>query len=112
MRFVAPIAGLCLCVTWLASSPAAAQYRNSSYGFDVGGWLIQKPSMIDETGQIIASPSNRPLRLSNGLRLGGETNFKMSADHWWFSGRVNVGFLRFPDPPASVPGPTARFDRE
>lgn len=98
--------GLLLCV----AAPAHAQYRNNSFGFDVGGWLIQKPSVVQD-GALIENTSNRPLRLENGLRLGGETNFKMSADHWWFTGRVNLGFLRFPNPSASDQSIEARYDR-
>ncbi|MBI3179546.1 MAG: hypothetical protein HYZ27_07775 [Deltaproteobacteria bacterium] len=70
---------------------AHAQYKNSAFGFDLGGWLIQKPALPEDAE---ANPDKRPLRLSNGLRLGGETNFKFD-DHWWFTGRINVGLLQF-----------------
>jgi hypothetical protein len=86
---------IALAVLVLASRTAHAQYKNSSFGIDAGGWLIQKPSVVDEDGKFKA-PDNRPLRLSNGLRIGGESNFKMRDDHFWFIARVNLGFLQFP----------------
>jgi hypothetical protein len=110
MRTTGLATTLCLATLWAA--PAMAQYRNSSFGFDAGYWLIQKPSVTDSKGNIIADPTGRPLRLQNGGRFGGETNFKMSSDHWWFTGRVNIGILQYPDPPASNKSATARFDRE
>ena len=73
---------------------ASAQYRNQSFGLDAGGWLLTKPSLVDDTGALL--PVDKiPLRLSNGFGLGGETNFKMSQDHWWFSARVRFGFLQY-----------------
>lgn len=79
---------------WLTPGEAHAQYKNNSFGLDVGGWLISKPSILDDDGNI-KPQDQRPTRLANGLRLGGEVNVKMSEDHWWFTGRVNVGFLRY-----------------
>lgn len=79
----------------LSPVTAAAQYKNNSFGLDLGGWLITKPSVVDEQGYL-RSLDERPVRLSNGLRLGGETNFKMADDHWWFVARVNVGILQYP----------------
>lgn len=105
------IACLCLGVV-LAATPAQAQYRNSSFGFDGGYWLIQKPAITDKNGNIIPEAGSRPMRLDNGWRLGGESNFKMSSDHWWFSARVNLGFLSYPNPPDSDQTVTAKFDRE
>ena len=73
---------------------ASAQYRNQSFGLDLGGWLLTKPAIVDDSGASL--PIDRiPLRLSNGVGLGGETNFKMSQDHWWFSARVRFGFLQY-----------------
>jgi len=69
---------------------ANAQYKNTEFGLDVGYWLITKPRVTDSTGQIIANPDQRPLRISNAVRIGGEANFKMDEDHWWFITRVNV----------------------
>lgn len=74
-------------------SPAAAQYKNSEFGLDVGGWVISTPSVV-KAGQLIEF-DKRPMRLSNGLRLGGQANFKLDEDHWWFTSRVSVGFLQF-----------------
>ena len=79
---------------WLMPATAHAQYKNNSFGLDVGYWFITKPSLFDAQGNVLA-PNDRPTRVSNGLRIGGETNFKMSEDHWWFNGRINVGFLHY-----------------
>ncbi len=76
----------------LAPAQAAAQYKNTAFGFDAGFWLIQKPEITDEARR---NANLRPLRLSAGGRFGGETNFKLDQDHWWFTGRVNVAFLQF-----------------
>lgn len=70
-------------VLFLSPKQAAAQYKNSSFGFDVAGWLITKPDILDDKGQVIDNPDNRPLRLQNGVRFGGETNIKLDQDHWW-----------------------------
>src|SRR5436190_12748710 len=78
----------------LTPGEAAAQYKNNSFGLDLGGWLISKPSILDSQGNVLPV-DKRPTRLSNGFRIGGETSVKMSEDHWWFTGRVNVGFLRY-----------------
>jgi hypothetical protein len=79
---------------WLVPATAHAQYKNNSFGLDVGAWFITKPSLFDQQGNVL-QPNNRPTRLANGLRIGGETSIKMSEDHWWFNFRVNVGFLRY-----------------
>lgn len=73
---------------------AHAQYKNSSFGLDAGVWLLTQPSLLDENNNPLPT-SERPLRFSNGLRIGGETNFKMNSDHWWFTLRVSVGALQF-----------------
>lgn len=86
---------------------AHAQYKNSSFGLDVGGWLITKPSLLDGNG-VIKPVNNRPNRLANGIRIGGEVSTKMSEDHWWFSGRVNVGILSYNS--AENGSQTALFD--
>jgi hypothetical protein len=78
----------------LTPSEALAQYKNNSFGLDIGGWLISKPSLLDKNGNVLPT-DQRPTRLANGVRIGGETSVKMSEDHWWFTGRVNVGFLRY-----------------
>jgi hypothetical protein len=86
------VAAVLLALVALSPGLARAQYKNASFGFDGGFWLIQKPAIPDGA---LTSVNKRPLRLSTGGRLGGETNFKLDQDHWWFTGRVNVGFLTF-----------------
>jgi len=88
-------------------SEAAAQYKNNSFGLDLGGWLISKPPILDAQGNYLPV-DKRPTRLSNGFRIGGETSVKMTEDHWWFTGRVNVGFLRYGG--SSTGDPSAQFD--
>lgn len=79
----------------LSPESALAQYKNTSFGADAGYWLVTKPSIVDaDTGEIL-QPIERPLRLANGFRLGGEVNFKLDADHWWLSNRFNVGFMQY-----------------
>ncbi|OGQ90006.1 MAG: hypothetical protein A2289_22155 [Deltaproteobacteria bacterium RIFOXYA12_FULL_58_15] len=88
LRFV----GGLLIVAWVSfsSSEASAQYKNTSFGFDAGFWLVTQPDLPDDYERQVNS---RPLRLSLGARLGGETNFKLAEDHWWFSGRVNLALF-------------------
>lgn len=74
---------------------ALAQYKNASFGFDTAGWLLTLPSAVDESGNIVPL-DNRPMRLGQGLRFGGETNWKLNHDQWWFTGRVNFAFMTFP----------------
>lgn len=92
----------------LLPTRAHAQYKNNAFGFDAGYWLITKPSVVDGNGDILAT-DDRPVRVSNGLRLGGETNFKMDQDHWWFIARLNLGFLSFA-PSDSETGVQKDFD--
>src|SRR5690349_414843 len=82
-----------LCV-FLGAGQAFAQYKNSAFGLDLGPVLISKPSVVDANGNILPV-DQRPLRLANGFRIGGESDFKMDEDHVWFVGRVNGHFLRF-----------------
>ncbi len=93
---------------FLAPNEAWAQYKNSAFGLDAGGWLIYKPSVVDGKNNFLPV-DKRPLRLESGLRLGGETNFKMDTDHTWFTGRVNASFLQFPKGD-STGTPDQRFD--
>lgn len=87
---------LILCLALFAMpSQAFAQYKNASFGFDTAGWLLSLPSVVDDSGNILPL-DNRPMRLGQGLRFGGETNWKLSHDQWWFTGRVNVAFMTFP----------------
>lgn len=75
---------------------AHAQYKNRAFGLDVGYWALTKPSILDEDGRLLP-PDERPLRLDYGVRIGGESNFKMSSDHWWLTLRVGVGLFQFYD---------------
>lgn len=90
--------------TWLLSvvvlawpSLAQAQYRNRNLGFDFSYMALTKPSAYDRSG-IVSSPGGRGNRLSWGLRLGGEYNFKLHRDHWWFDTRFNLMSLSFTRP--------------
>lgn len=76
----------------VAASPAFAQYKNQTLGFDAGPWFPHRPSVEESPGQP-ASPDSRPLRFGGGLRIGGESNFKMNSDRWWFTLRISVGML-------------------
>ncbi|MBN1961804.1 MAG: hypothetical protein JW841_12740 [Deltaproteobacteria bacterium] len=88
---------LILSLIVLLPNLALAQYKNSSFGLDAGYWLITKPSAVDpSTKTYYNSNDSMPLRLQGGIRVGGESNFKLDDDHFWFTGRINVGFLQFP----------------
>lgn len=91
---LAAIPTLLCAAAFLTPREALAQYKNNAFGLDIGGWLISKPSLLTPQGQV-KPVDQRPTRLANGLRIGGETTVKMSEDHWWFVGRVNVGFMRY-----------------
>jgi hypothetical protein len=96
----------------LAPGAAHAQYKNSAFGIDVGYWMLTKPTAIDpSTGAIYANDS-LPLRLQNGFRIGGEGNFKIDEDHLWFTGRVNLGLLKFGSGDANSNDLNSRFDYE
>ncbi|MEK7704305.1 MAG: hypothetical protein AAB426_05050 [Myxococcota bacterium] len=73
---------------------AHAQYKNTSFGLDVGGLVLSQPTLVDANGALL-SVEKRPIRLAGGWRLGGETSFKMTDDHWWFTTRVNLGLFQF-----------------
>jgi len=79
----------------LAPGGAQAQYKNNAFGIDVGYWMLTKPSAIDPATSEIYTNDSLPMRLQNGVRVGGEGNFKIDEDHLWFTGRVNLGLLRF-----------------
>lgn len=70
---------------------AHAQYRNSSFGVDAGYSLLTQPS-IPISGGALESPDSRPNRLARGFRVGGEGNFKLHHDHWWFDIRLALQF--------------------
>ena len=96
-------------ILWLAPTDSFAQYKNSSFGLDLGGWLITKPTLLDADGNILAL-DNRPLRINHGGRAGFESSFKMDDDHFWFTVRGNVGFMEFSS--AAGDSPEAIFDAE
>jgi hypothetical protein len=77
-----------------APTSAAAQYKNSSFGLDMAGTFITRPSITDGAGNQLAN-NQLPLRLAYGERLGMEVNFKLNEDHWWFSGRLNFSLMSF-----------------
>jgi hypothetical protein len=81
---------LLVCAAFLFPDPAQAQYKNTAFGLDGGFWYVTQPAAPNGANTPV---NERPLRLETGARLGGETNFKLDQDHWWFTGRVNVGFL-------------------
>jgi hypothetical protein len=83
----------------LSPSSGRAQYKNTAFGLDAGFWYVTQPAVPE--GSTI---NERPLRLHLGGRLGGETNFKLDQDHWWFTGRVNLGFITW--------GGTTEYDDE
>jgi hypothetical protein len=95
----------------LLAMPAQAlgQYKNASFGFDAAGWILTLPSAVDDAGNILPL-DNRPMRLSQGLRFGGETNWKLNHDQWWFTGRVNVAFMTFPSGDASSDDLQQQYD--
>ena len=74
----------------LSPAGARAQYKNTSFGLDGGFWYVTQPAAPEGADTPV---NERPLRLQLGARFGGETNFKLDQDHWWFTGRVNLGFL-------------------
>lgn len=73
---------------------AHAQYKNNIFGMDIGGWFIQRPSVLTEDGDLKA-PNARPLRLANGIRFGGDFGFKLVDSHWWMNIKMNLGLLRY-----------------
>lgn len=79
-----------------SASPALAQYKNTSFGFDVGAWLLDKgnltnSNLIDQNGVLVDRVS-RPIRLDHGFSIGGEINYKLE-DHWWITGSLHLGFF-------------------
>lgn len=78
----------------LGPAAAQAQYRNVSFGFDVGGWFISRPSIIDSSNNVFTG-DDLPIRPFGGLRIGGESAFKIADEHFWFVPRLNVGMMWF-----------------
>ena len=78
----------------LAPKLAHAQYKNFSFGLDFGYSLNTRSSPYDASGLPLQA-DRMPLRLSNGYRIGLESNFKMLNDHFWFSTRFNTHFLKY-----------------
>ena len=81
-------------VSLLIPGEAAAQYKNTAFGLDGAYWLVSKPSILNKNGSI-KDLDERPIRLANGFRVGGETNLKMDEDHWWSIFRLNLAFLQY-----------------
>ncbi|MEL6341333.1 MAG: hypothetical protein AAFQ65_15620 [Myxococcota bacterium] len=73
---------------------AFAQYKNRTFGLDAGYWVLTKPSLLDDNNAPLPA-DERPLRFDYGIRVGGESNFKMNSDHWWFTLRVGVGIFQY-----------------
>lgn len=96
----------------LAPGAAQAQYKNNAFGIDVGYWMLTKPTAVDPATGAIYTNDSLPLRLQNGFRVGGEGNFKIDEDHLWFTGRVNLGLLRFGSGNANSNDLNSRFDAE
>ncbi|MEO0812300.1 MAG: hypothetical protein AAFY60_05505 [Myxococcota bacterium] len=94
MRYVLCIPLLCLAALVLVPETAHAQYKNSEFGLDIGPWLLTKPSILDDNNEPLPL-SDRPLRFDYGVRIGGESSFKMNSDHWWFNVRLGVGVFDF-----------------
>jgi hypothetical protein len=96
MRLNCTYAAAIAAVIWLACpTQAHAQYRNSSIGLDIGYMLITRPTVGDGSGLALASPDSRGNRLARGFRFGGEGNFKLHHDHWWFDARLALNFPTF-----------------
>lgn len=79
----------------MSPSEAHAQYRNSSFGFDLGYMLSTQPSTTDASGNFLTTLDSRPNRLARGFRFGGEGNFKLHHDKWWFDIRLGLEFPTF-----------------
>lgn len=103
MRLNCTYAAAIVALLWMACpTQAHAQYRNSSIGLDIGYMLVTQPSIIDPaTNAAIASPDGRGDRLTRGFRFGGEGNFKLHQDHWWFDARLALNFPTINNPPIS-----------
>lgn len=74
---------------------AYAQYKNTAFGIDVGYTVITRPSILNADGSIIYQTDQRPDRMAFGQRLGGEYDFKLHTDHWWFTARLNANLFEF-----------------
>lgn len=94
MRIALWLPLLCLTAVLLSAEDAQAQYKNSVFGLDAGVWLLTKPSILDDNNDPLPL-NDRPLRFDYGIRVGGESNFKMNSDRWWFTVRVSVGVFDF-----------------
>jgi hypothetical protein len=78
----------------LAPQTVFAQYKNAEFGGDISYWLVTKPSLKDSSGNYLRN-DKLPFRASNGIRLGVESGFKLSEDHFWLIPRFNFGFLSY-----------------
>ena len=68
---------------------AHAQYKNSAFALDIGYETVTRPSLTNSATGALLSADHLPLRVGHSFRLGGEIDFKLHADHWWFTGRIN-----------------------
>lgn len=93
--FLRASAVCCIAALLAAPAPAWAQYKNLSLGINGGYDAVTRSSIYSgpEDADIISQPANMPLRLSEGARLGFETNLKMHSDHWWMHAGVNLHLL-------------------
>ena len=81
----------------LVASPAKAQYRNKSLGFDLSYMGVLKPPITGADG-LVLDPGDRGDRITRGIRLGGEGSFKLHRDHWWFTARLDVMSFMYGNP--------------
>ena len=98
---IGTIAALALAI--LIPNLAQAQYKNQSFGLDAGFGLVTTPTAANAEADAVLPIGERPLRLGQAMRLGGESNFKMNSDNWWFTSRLNLSMLSFgPDGSGSI----------
>ena len=87
---------------------AHAQYKNSAFALDLGYEFVTRPSLTDNNG-VPVTADHLPLRLGHSIRVGGEIDFKLHADHWWFTGRLNGKFFGY-DPSGDPNSLEYQFD--
>lgn len=100
---------LVLAVGLLLPGLAHAQYKNSAFSLDLGYEFVTRPSLTDSKTGSYVSGDHMPLRLGHSFRLGGEVDFKLHADHWWFFGRLNGKFYGY-DPAGDPNSVEYQFD--
>lgn len=89
---------------------ARAQYKNSAFSLDLGYEFVSRPPLTDPTTGSYVTADHMPLRLGHSVRLGGEIDFKLHADHWWFFGRLNGKFYGY-DPSGDPNSIEYQFDK-